>query len=82
MLKSYSQHCLGRVMVLNIEDEAKRFIEIKKREFDAELDKMYNKTSVYLSANLHTSDERDYAIKALQEAVLWSKSCMDRHGIK
>ena len=69
-------------MVLNIEDEAKRFIALKKREFVTELDKMYTTTSDYLVYHLHPSDEREYAIKALQEAVLWSKSCLDKHGIQ
>ena len=69
-------------MVLNIEEEAKRFIALKKREFITELDKMYTTTSDYLVYHLHPSDERGYAIKALQEAVLWSKSCLDKHGIQ
>jgi len=69
-------------MVLNIEEEAKRFIALKKREFITELDKMYTTTSDYLVYHLHPSDEREYAIKALQEAVLWSKSCLDKHGIQ
>tara|TARA_R110001632_G_scaffold95879_1_gene202079 strand:+ start:180 stop:389 length:210 start_codon:yes stop_codon:yes gene_type:complete len=69
-------------MVLSIEEEAKRYVFIKKSEFVTELDKMYIKTSDYIMAHLHTSDEREYAIKALQEVVLWSKSCMDTHGIK
>jgi|TARA_R110001592_G_scaffold362854_2_gene678545 hypothetical protein len=69
-------------MVLNIEEEAKRFIALKKREFVTELDKMYTTTSDYLVYHLHPSDEREYAIKALQEAVLWSKSCLDKHGIQ
>ena len=69
-------------MVLNIEEEAKRFIALKKREFVTELDKMYSTTSDYLVYHLHPSDEREYAIKALQEAVLWSKSCLDKHGIQ
>ena len=69
-------------MVLNIEEEAKRFIALKKREFVTELDKMYSTTSDYLVYHLHPSDEREYAIKAVQEAVLWSKSCLDKHGIQ
>ncbi len=69
-------------MVLNIEEEAKRFIALKKREFVTELDKMYTTTSDYLVYHLHPSDEREYAIKALQEAVLWSKSSLDKHGIQ
>jgi hypothetical protein len=69
-------------MVLNIEEEAKRFIALKKREFVTELDKMYTTTSDYLVYHLHHSEERDHAIKALQEAVLWSKHCMDKHGIQ
>lgn len=69
-------------MVLNIEEEAKRFIALKKREFITELDKMYTTTSDYLVYHLHPSDEREYAIKALQEAVLWSKSSLDKHGIQ
>ena len=69
-------------MVLNIEEEAKRFIALKKREFVTELDKMYTTTSDYLVYHLQPSDEREYAIKALQEAVLWSKSCLDKHGIQ
>jgi hypothetical protein len=69
-------------MVLNIEEEAKRFIALKKREFITEIDKMYTTTSDYIVYHLHHSEERDHAIKALQEAVLWSKSCMDKHGIQ
>jgi|TARA_R110000803_G_scaffold76641_1_gene141335 hypothetical protein len=69
-------------MVLNIEEEAKRFISMKKSEFVLELDKAVNKTSDYITYQLHYSNEREYAIKALQEAVLWARSCMDKHGIK
>ena len=69
-------------MVLNIEEEAERYVTLKKKEFVTELDKMYNETSYYIITNLHSSDEREYAIKALQEAVLWSKDCMSTHGIK
>ena len=45
-------------MVLNIEEEDKRFIALKQREFVTELDKMYTNTSDYLVYHLNPSDER------------------------
>jgi hypothetical protein len=69
-------------MVLNIEEEAKRFIKGKKQQFISGLEEAAEDLSHFIQDNLHSSDERDYAMKALKEMVLWSRSCCDKHSIK
>lgn len=69
-------------MAYNIEEEAKRFIESKKVQFRKGLTQASDNMSDYILDNLHPSNERDYAIKALQEAVLWCNSSIDKHGIQ
>lgn len=68
--------------MLTLEEEAKRFIEAKKVQFIAGLDEGVEDIFEYLLDNLLHSDEREYAIKALQEAVLWSRECANKYGIK
>ena len=69
-------------MVLNIEEEAKRFIKGKKKQFISGLEEAAEDMAHYIRDNLHSSDERDYAMKALKEMVLWSRSSCDKHSIK
>ncbi len=69
-------------MGFSIEEEAKRFIEHKRVQFIQGLDDAAADLLHYLDDNLHNADEKDYAIKALKEAVLWSRSCATKHGIK
>jgi hypothetical protein len=68
--------------MLTLEEEAKRFIESKKVQFIAGLDDGMDDILDYLLDNLHHSDEKDYAIKALKEAVLWSRECANKYGIR
>lgn len=68
--------------MLTLEEEAKRFIEAKKVQFIAGLDEGVEDIFEYLLDNLLISDEREYAIKALQEAVLWSRECANKYGIR
>ena len=68
--------------MLTLEEEAKRFIEAKRVQFIAGLDEGVEDIFEYLLDNLLISDEREYAIKALQEAVLWSRECANKYGIK
>lgn len=68
--------------MLTLEEEAKRFIEAKKVQFIAGLDEGVEDIFEYLLDNLLHSDEREYAIKALQEAVLWSRECANKYGIR
>ena len=69
-------------MAFTIEEEAKRFIEQKRVQFIQGLEDASKDLKHYINDNLHNSDERDYAIKALKEAVLWCRSCTEKHGIK
>lgn len=69
-------------MAYNIEEEAKRFITSKKRQFKKGLTEASDNMTQYILDNLHSSNERDYAIKALKEAILWCNSSTDKDGIK
>ena len=68
--------------MLTLEEEAKRFIESKKVQFIAGLEDGMDDILDYLLDNLYHSDEKDYAIKALKEAVLWSRECANKYGIQ
>ena len=69
-------------MTYNIEEEAKRFIERKKVQFRKGLTESASNMTEFIEDNLPPSSERDYAVKAIQEAVLWCNSNVDKHGIK
>jgi len=69
-------------MAYNIEEEAKRFVASKKEQFIKGMAESSDNMLQYIQDNLYPSSERDYAIKALKEAVLWCNSCTDKHGIK
>lgn len=69
-------------MAFTIEEEAKRFIESKRVQFIAGLNDAANDMTDYIEDNLYHSDDREYALKALQETVLWCRSCLEKYGIK
>ena len=69
-------------MTYNIEEEAKRFIDSKKTQFLEGLNQSAEDIMQYINDNMHTSDDRRYAAKSMQEVVLWCRSCLDKHGIK
>jgi hypothetical protein len=69
-------------MGFSIEEEAKRFIQMKQEQFIDELDVKYYEMLVHIDNNLHGSDEKEYAIKALKEAVLWCSNAAKVHGVK
>jgi hypothetical protein len=66
----------------HIEEEAKRFVESKRIQFLGGLADGADDLAQYIEDNVHQSDEREYALKALQEAVLWCRWSVEKHGIK
>jgi hypothetical protein len=69
-------------MGFTLEEEAKRFVESKRIQFISGLTDAASDLTNYIQDNLHHSDDRDHALKALQETVLWCRSCLEKHGIK
>ena len=69
-------------MGFSIEEEAKRFIQMKQEQFIDELDVKYYEMLVPIDNPLPLSAAPASALPALQAAVLWCRNAAKVHGVK
>ena len=67
---------------MNIEQEAESYRLDARKEFDKNLNAIFEQTEAFIIKNLHNSDERDSSLRRLIEARSWCILCKDRHGIR
>jgi|TARA_R110002124_G_scaffold208824_1_gene375178 hypothetical protein len=66
---------------MNIEQEAESYRLDVRKEFDKNLNAIFEQTEQFIIKNLHNSDERDSSLRRLIEARSWCILCKDRHGL-
>ena len=65
---------------MNIEQEAESYRLDARKEFDKNLNAIFEQTEAFIIKNLHNSDERDSSLRRLIEARSWCILCKDKHG--
>ena len=67
---------------MNIEQEAESYRLDVRKEFDKNLNAIFEQTEAFIIKNLHNSDERDSSLRRLIEARSWCILCKDHHGVR
>jgi len=67
---------------MNIEQEAESYRLDARKEFDKNLNAIFEQTEAFIIKNLHNSDERDSSLRRLIEARSWCILCKDKHGVR
>ena len=67
---------------MTIEKEAKSYRLDVRKEFDKNLNAIFEQTEQFILKSLHNSDERESSLRRLEEAKSWCILCKDRHGIR
>ena len=67
---------------MNIEQEAESYRLDARKEFDKNLNAIFEQTEAFIIKNLHNSDERDSSLRRLIEARSWCILCKDKHSVR